>query len=243
MIYYLTRFDDPALVLIVAGALATALLVGIGFHEFSHAYVADSLGDTTPRRFGRVTLNPLAHLDPLGTLLMVFIGFGWGKPVPVNPYATRNPRQALWMTALAGPFSNFVAAALSGLAIRLELVPWISPFNFFTIDFLSEAGFTAKEYAGLYLSSITLFSVLLGVFNLIPVAPLDGFKVVAGLLPRHLAREFAQLEPYGPIILMLLLLSGFLTGGQFNLLFEVMDPFVRLFLELFAGIGRDPFVR
>ncbi|TMB99546.1 MAG: site-2 protease family protein [Chloroflexi bacterium] len=243
MLYYLSRLsDDFVAALVFMGAIATALLIGICFHEFSHAFVADSLGDRTPRSFGRVTLNPLAHLDPMGTILMVIVGFGWGKPVPVNPNATRNPKQTLWMTALAGPFSNFVVAAVAGLAIRLDVVPWVSPFDLLNFDLLSATGWSNTEYLGLYLSSITLFSVILGVFNLIPIAPLDGFKVVAGLLPYEMSRSFLQLEPYGPIILLILLLSTFLTGGQFAILFEVMDPFIRFFLQLFAGVGNDPFV-
>src|SRR6266571_5867936 len=109
LIFYLSQISDDAFAaLVFVGAIATALLVGISFHEFSHAFVADSLGDTLPRRMGRVTLNPLAHLDPFGTVLMVLIGFGWGKPVPINPNSTANPRGALWMTSLAGPGSNFL---------------------------------------------------------------------------------------------------------------------------------------
>jgi Zn-dependent protease len=244
LLFYLDRLgDDFVAGLVFVGAIATALLIGIAFHEFSHAYVADRLGDHLARRMGRVTLNPLAHLDPMGTLLMLLVGFGWGKPVPVNPYATANPKAALWMTAAAGPLSNFLVAAVAGLAIRLDLVPWISPFNEVAFAFLSRAGWTAEEYIGLYLSSVTLFSVILGVFNLFPIAPLDGFKVAVGLLPDDLSRSFAQLERWGPLILIGgLFILPLATAGQISPIFEIMQPLIRLFIGLFAGVDQEVFV-
>jgi Zn-dependent protease len=238
MIFYLGLIsDDPVAALIFIAAIGTALIAGISFHEASHAYVADILGDKLPRSRGRVTLNPLAHLDQTGTILMVLVGFGWGKPVPVNPNATANPKAALGLTAAAGPLSNFVVAAVAGLPIKLDIYPWINPFNTTNFSRLANLGFSGDQYVGLFLSSIVLFSVILGVFNLIPIAPLDGFKVAIGILPRDLAREFARLEQYGPIILIALIALPFLTGGRFGILFEVMQPFIRLLLELFAGVG------
>jgi Zn-dependent protease len=243
LLFFLDRFrEDFFAGLIFLGAIATALLVGITFHEFSHAFVADRLGDKLPRRMGRVTLNPMAHLDRLGTILMIFIGFGWGKPVPINPNNTANPRAALWMTALAGPGSNFLVAAVAGLPIRLGLVPWISPFNGIAFSFLSIRGFTADEYLGLYISSVTLFSIILGVFNLFPIAPLDGFKVVLGLLPPEPARSFAQLERWGPLILLSsLFLLPVLTGGQYGI-FSIMQPIIRTLVDVFAGVNQEIFV-
>src|SRR4030065_2856544 len=105
---------DPFAAVVLFGALASALVAGISFHEFSHAYVADSLGDTLPRRMGRVTLNPLAHLDPAGTILLFVVAFGWGKPVPVNPGATRNPKASLALTAGAGPPPHSARAPPAG---------------------------------------------------------------------------------------------------------------------------------
>jgi Zn-dependent protease len=234
-------FDDFFAALIFLGAIATALLVGICFHEFSHAFVADRLGDRLPRRMGRLTLNPLRHLDRTGTLLMVLVGFGWGKPVPVNPNNTKNPKATLAITAAAGPLSNFVVAALAGLAIRLETVPYISPFNEDAFLFLSRGGWTLEEYAGLYLSTITLFSILLGVFNLLPIAPLDGFKVAVGLLPRDLSQSFAQLERYGMLILLGgLFLLPLLTAGQVSL-FLIMEPVMNALISLFAGVDQEVF--
>ena len=219
-------------------AIFSALIVGIAFHEFSHAFVADRLGDGLPRRMGRVTLNPLAHLDRTGTIVLLLVGFGWGKPVPVNPNATANPKASLAITAGAGPLSNFVVAAVVGLPLKLGWVDWLQPFR----SSISTTGWGTEEYIGLYLSSIVLISIILGIFNLIPIAPLDGFKVAVGLLPRDLSRGFAQLEQYGPIILIALIALPFLTGGRFGILFEVMSPVIAQLARLFAGIEGDPFV-
>jgi Zn-dependent protease len=231
---------DPFAAVIFFSAIVTALVLGISFHEFSHAYIADTLGDGLPRKMGRVTLNPLAHLEPLGTIMMLVVGFGWGRPVPVNPNATRNPKAALGLTAAAGPVSNFVVAAVAGLPIKLDLVPWSSPFNQSNALLLSLNGWELKEYLSVYLSAIVLFSLILGVFNLIPIAPLDGFKVAVGFLPRDLSNEFARLEQYGPIILIILFLLPFFTGTF--LLFEIMEPIIKVLARLFAGVNGDVFV-
>lgn len=243
MIFYLGLVsDDPFAALIFVAAVAVALVAGISFHEFSHAYVADLLGDRLPRARGRVTLNPIAHLDPTGTLLMVLVGFGWGKPVPINPNATANPKASLGLTAAAGPLSNFAVAAVFGLPLKLSMYPWISPFNRTAFDVLARRGFGGDEYIGLFLSSIVLFSVILGVFNLIPIAPLDGFKVALGILPRDLAREFARLEQYGPLMLIALIALPFFTGGRFGILFEAMAPIIKFLLRAFVGAHGDVFV-
>jgi Zn-dependent protease len=226
--------------IIFFGAIVTALVLGISFHEFSHAYIADRLGDRLPRRMGRVTLNPLAHLEPLGTIMMLLVGFGWGRPVPVNPNATSNPKASLGLTAAAGPVSNFAVAAVAGLPLKLDLVDWVSPFDKFRAQIFALNGWTLNEYLSVYLSAIVLFSLILGVFNLIPIAPLDGFKVAVGFLPRDISMEFAKLEKYGPIILITLFLLPFFTGTF--LLFEIMSPIIRVLAQLFAGTSGDPFV-
>jgi Zn-dependent protease len=226
---------------IFVGAMITALVLGISFHEFSHAFVADRLGDGLPRRMGRLTLNPLAHLEPVGTMLMLLVGFGWGRPVPVNPNATRNPKATLGFTAAAGPLSNFVVAAIAGLPIKLNLVSWTSPFIKDNARALAVHGWTSGEYLSVYLSAIVLFSLILGVFNLLPIAPLDGFKVALGFLPRDLSIEFAKLERYGLVILFSLFFVVPLLTGKF-LLFEIMSPIIRVLAWLFAGTSGDPFV-
>lgn len=240
-VYFDLLEEDPFAAFIFIGAIVSALIAGISFHEFSHALTADRLGDRLPRSRGRVTLNPLAHLDPAGTILLFIVGFGWGKPVPVNPNATANPKASLAITAGAGPLSNFVIAAVAGFPLRSDMVPWISPFNLNNFSFLSAGGWGAEEYIGLYLSSIVLFSIILGVFNLLPIAPLDGFKVAVGLLPRDLSRSFAQLEQYGPVILIALIALPFLTGGRVGILFEIMRPIIQLLGELFAGVDGNIF--
>jgi len=242
MIFVFLDFLDinPFAAFVFFGAIVTALVLGISFHEFSHAYVADTLGDGLPRRMGRVTLNPLAHLEPLGTMMMLLVGFGWGRPVPVNPNATRNPKATLGLTSAAGPLSNFLVAALAGLPLKLDLVEWVSPFDKARAEILAFNGWTINEYVSVYLSAIVLFSLILGVFNLIPIAPLDGFKVAVGFLPRDLSIEFSKLEPYGPIILITLFLLPFFTGTF--LLFEIMSPIIKLLAQLFAGTSGDPFV-
>src|SRR3970040_1067503 len=146
---------------VLFGALTTALIAGISFHEFSHAFVADSLGDSLPRRMGRVTLNPLAHLDPAGTILLFVVGFGWGKPVQVNPNVARNPKAAMAIIAGAGPLSNFAVASIAGLPLKLDLVPWLPPFNRSVIDRFLVLGFEPDEYLGLYLRVVSLVQTIL----------------------------------------------------------------------------------
>ncbi|MFQ5879588.1 MAG: site-2 protease family protein [Dehalococcoidia bacterium] len=218
------------------GAVVVALLVGISFHELSHALVADNLGDPTPRRMGRVSLNPMAHLDPAGTVILFLAGFGWGKPVPINPMLLRNgPRLGSALVAAAGPGANLVVAALAALPINLGLVPWRTPFldpRFFVWD--------GSAYIGLFLSSIVIFGIILAIFNLIPLAPLDGFRVAAGLLPRDLAEPFLRLEQYGIIILLLLLVGPLVFGGP-SILFAIMEPAVNGIAGALSGVEVDVF--
>jgi Zn-dependent protease len=225
---------DSALFLTLAGATLMALLVGIGFHEFCHAFMADQLGDRTPARQGRVTLNPLAHLDPAGTLMMLVVGFGWGKPVQFNPHGLRvSPKTATLLVSAAGPLSNFVAAGLLGLPIKLGWAPFVNPFDISALTLRLRVD-SADEYLGLFLTASVILNVILGVFNLLPIHPLDGFKVVAGLLPQDLSNEFLKLGQYGPAILMVLIALPFLTG--YSPLSEVMAPTVVPLIRLFTGI-------
>ncbi len=233
---------DAFAALVLFGAVVTALVVGISFHEFSHAYVADSMGDRLPRSRGRVTLNPLAHLDPAGTVLLFRVGFGWGKPVPVNPNVARNPKAAMAIVAGAGPVSNFLVAAVAGLPLQAGLIPWQSPFSGHVINSLIRGGWGAEEYLGLYLSAIVLISIILGVFNLLPIFPLDGHRVVPAFLTDQAARTYMQFQSrYGFFVLIVLIALPFLTGGQFGILFEVMSPIINVLARLFAGIDRDVF--
>lgn len=158
------------------------IIIAISFHEAAHAWVADRLGDLTPRLLGRVTLDPLAHLDALGTILILITWFGWGKPVPFNPLSMRNPAFGSTLVAAAGPTTNFLLAVLCGELIRFNIAP---------VDLWAK---------------ITLINLFLGVFNLIPIYPLDGEKVVSGLLPWHLRESWQGVQQYGIYLLILAVL-------------------------------------
>ena len=232
-VYYLDLLDiDFFLFLSFAGAVTFALLLGLAFHEFCHALSASALGDKTARRLGRLSLNPLVHLDPLGTVLLFFVGFGWGKPVPVNADALRNgPRTGMAVVAAAGPLSNLFVALVLAVPIRLGWTPWHSPF---VVG--ATTGWTAADYAGLFLSAGVLLNSILAVFNLLPLAPLDGFKVAVGLLPADLARPVAQLERYGIVILMGLFFLGPLVG--INVFGAVVRPAVEGIAGALTGVPR-----
>lgn len=204
-------------------AMVIALIVALDVHEFSHAWMADQLGDPTARYMGRLTLNPLAHMDPLGTLMILLASFGWGKPVPVNPYNLRHgARYGMALVSFAGPLANLATAALFAIPVRLGAV---AP-NLFNRG--------VYPTPGQLVATIIWLNVTLAIFNLIPIAPLDGFKVVVGLLPYRWAYTFAQYEAYGPAILIFLILAGSFT--RFDILGGVMYPFIHLVLKLLVGV-------
>jgi Zn-dependent protease len=186
----LGRGLDPAVLLF----RAIALLVAATVHEFAHAYVADRLGDSTPRSQGRLTLNPLAHLDPLGTLLILIAGFGWAKPVQINPANFGDWRRDSILVAAAGPLANITLLFVLGVPYKLGV---LEP------DFLGVSG------VGL-LGQIIWINAMLAVFNLIPIPPLDGSKILMGLLPPAQAVSYARLQPYGVLILLLLVMTPLL---------------------------------
>jgi Zn-dependent protease len=238
--YLSVLFDEPLAFLVLIGAFSTALFAGLTIHEFSHAAVADSLGDRTPRRFGRLSLNPKAHLDPIGSTMIFFVGFGWAKPVPVNPHNTANPKQTMALTSLAGPASNVVIAGLAGIPINLGLVPFHHPFVA-SFRVASEASIwtsSAGDLLGLFLGTVVLLNIILAVFNLLPIAPLDGFNAAVGLLPRDLSQQLAATAPWGlPILLLLLFLPR--IGGFESPLLIVMGPVIDVLLNAFVGNATD----
>lgn len=168
--------------------LAACLVIALSIHEFAHAWAADKLGDPTPRYQGRITLNPLAHLDPIGTLLLVLMGFGWGRPVMFNPGNLENPRRDTALIALAGPLSNVVMAIAASLVLRGfdgSLPQLVEPLLFLFMQ----------------------LNINLAVFNMIPVHPLDGGKILVGILPRQWAYEVEDiLSRYGTLFLLFLLI-------------------------------------
>lgn len=179
--------------------LLIAWVFGTSVHEFSHALAATWLGDSLPRRQGRLTLQPAAHLDVVGSLMFLIGGFGWGKPVQYNPYALRaSPRTGPAIVAAAGPLSNLIFASV--LAIPIRIIPLLINF-----DMLPPQPGMILYRLLLY---IMYFNLVLAFFNLIPVFPLDGFSILNGLLPAELAERFQITQQYGFMILMVLLIAG-----------------------------------
>ena len=215
--------DAPEVFIILIAAFSFSMLVGLTLHEFAHAIVADSLGDRTPRMLGRLSLNPKAHLDWLGSSLIFFVGFGWGKPVPVNPTnLSPNPKTGLGLVSLSGPASNIFIAFISTFPIRLGVVD-ISSVNLNYIN----SSFSIGQIIG-----ITIFlNLLLATFNLLPIAPLDGFKIAIGILPRKLAYDFSKLEKYGPLILLSLVFIQFIIP-KFSILPMIIYPIMKILLIL-----------
>ena len=218
-------FRDPlsfiGLLPIILGTTGAALVLAITIHEFSHALIANRLGDETAKRLGRLTLNPLVHLDVLGTLMLFIVGFGWGKPVPVNPYALRgNIRTGMAKVALAGPVSNLFLAALLSLPVKFGLLAWHSPMRYEPFSQLS-ASWLLSDLVGYFI----FYNIILAVFNMIPLAPLDGFKVAVGILPRDMSIPFSRLEQYGPgILLLIIFIDNFMgTGILWGLLGPTTD--------------------
>ena len=197
------------------------LIIAFSVHEFAHAWSATQLGDDTPRLHGRLTLNPLAHLDVLGSLMLLVAGFGWAKPVPVNAYALmrRSPAGLMWV-ALAGPISNLLLAILAAVPLRMGLFP-----------ITSGGGFLPSAYA--FLFEFMAINLLLMLFNLIPLAPLDGEKVATYFLPARWARAWDGIRPYSPLILMALIFVLPMAG--IDLIGWIMRPAMNNLISLLIG--------
>lgn len=196
MLFQLLDSPTPE-TLINAMAWIIALILGITVHEFSHALAATWLGDPLPQRQGRLTLSPLAHLDPVGTLMLLVAPMGWGKPVQYNPYALRaNLRYGPLLVSVAGPLSNFILAVAFAIPTRLAHIP------------LAQSESYAAYVLSVILTQIVYLNLMLGFFNLIPIFPLDGFAILRGLLPPELAEQFEQTRQWGPFILLLLVFAG-----------------------------------
>jgi len=213
----------------------SALIFSISVHESAHAWMANKLGDPTARLQGRISLDPRDHIDPVGTILFplmaLVFGFpvlGWAKPTPFNPWNLQNPKTGSALISLAGPASNFILAFLFALPIKLGLLEFINPFilrnigvEFFTLP--------PEDKTALLISGLVILNVTLGIFNLIPIHPLDGFKVVGGLLPKDLYYQWLNLERIGPILLLALVFFG----G--TILAAIINPLSNFLLRLLVG--------
>jgi len=197
----------------VLALLIPVLLFALVFHEFSHGWVANKLGDPTAKHQGRLTLNPLSHLDPFGSMMILFVGFGWAKPVPVDSRYLANPRTDMMKIAFAGPASNLLLAFIGGMLIRIT--GYMGPLTSMLIIF-------------------TQINISLAVFNMIPIPPLDGSQIFSGIMAQRNPQLVMKLQMYGPQILMGLILFGMFTGV--SLIWTVMSPFVSFFMFLFSGM-------
>jgi len=184
--------------------LAPPILLALTFHEFAHGLVAYRLGDPTAKAAGRLTLNPLKHLDPIGTLAFFIIKIGWAKPVPVNPRFFRNPKRDMLRVALAGPLTNLALAVVSALLARFVwLLAAMFPYSALLKAILLP--FNAMLVASVWIN------LVLCIFNFLPIPPLDGSKILLGLLPDNLARSYLKIEKYGFVLILILAFSGILS--------------------------------
>ncbi len=204
---------DPAVQVI----LIPIIIFALSFHEFAHGWMAFRFGDLTAKVNGRLTLNPMAHLDMFGALALYFMGFGWAKPVPVNPRNLMNPKHDLMWIALAGPLSNFLLAFISGVLLSV---------------FLRTGIISGNSTLTVVLIMSLQINLVLAIFNFLPIAPLDGSKILAGLLPSRYHNELAKFEYYGPRVLIGLILISMITG--FNIFSLVISPIMSIFLKLFT---------
>jgi Zn-dependent protease len=218
---------EPTIIIRQLLISALPILVAITFHEVSHGLAAYKLGDPTAKMLGRLTLNPIAHIDIFGTILLPIIliistngqfVFGYAKPVPINPMNFRNPRQGMALSAAAGPATNIIMAFVSMLILKLIILPLaaVSPE--------SVADTVLRPVAMIFTSSVVI-NVVLASFNMIPIPPLDGGRVLAGLLPTTHANSFDRIEPYGFIIVIVLIYTG-IAG-------KIIMPFIIFFLKIF----------
>ncbi len=200
---------------------AIAILYALTIHEFFHAWTANKLGDPTARMQGRLTLNPLAHLDPLGTICFIFAHFGWGKPVPVNPGYFKHPRRDDVLVSAAGPISNFVSAFIFGVIFQI--------LNKFVI----ETSPLIVDLGNLLITAIQI-NLLLAIFNFIPLYPLDGSHILKGFLPRQILPRYEDVCRYGPFVLLGLIFLG--NFAHIPILLYIIGKPTMYFLKMFSGL-------
>ncbi len=195
---------------------APAILFGLTIHEYAHGLIALKLGDPTAKYAGRLTLNPLKHLDPIGTLCLFLFRFGWAKPVPINPSYFHNPKRDILLSSLAGPGANFLVAIAFGIILRI--INLTIPSSSFVI---------------VILQMFVFFNLILAIFNLIPIPPLDGSKILYYLLPQSMAQSYMQIERYGMFILMGIIVLGSVTN--ISIFGSFIFPIVKLLSTVIVG--------
>ncbi|MGE5197209.1 MAG: site-2 protease family protein [Deltaproteobacteria bacterium] len=203
-------FSNPALFIVLAGLLLYSIIA----HEVSHGWVAYLFGDDTAMRYGRLTLNPVSHLDPIGTLMLFLVGFGWAKPVPVDYYRLKNSRLGLFSVALAGCATNILIAIIALILLQFEVIG-------------------TNPVLSAILPIVVKINIILGSFNLIPIPPLDGSKILMSFLPADAQRSLARLEPYGFFILAFLLFTG-LLNPVINLMQNLIYGLITMLFGLFG---------
>ena len=220
--------DDPLGFVFFLILAVVALVIGFTIHEFSHALSAHMEGDETARRMGRLTFNPIRHIDWFGFGLLLVVGFGWAKPVQVNPYNLRHGRLGMAWVALAGPLSNFILAFALGMLLRFDLLS--------VGRSLPVYGDVAGLF-GLIVFLLVFFNVMLGFFNLIPLPPLDGSKVLGGLLPQALYYPYLKFETYGWLVLLGIVAVSFALefATGISLIGSVLLPPVEFLYQLATG--------
>ena len=218
--------SDPAAFVVQFLLLGVAFLTALSVHEFGHAFVAYRLGDTTAQRMGRLTLDPRAHLDPTGTFMLLLAGFGWGKPVPVNPRNFRNGRLGMAMVALAGPGANVMLAILFALPFQTGLTAIPSAF-----PVLSEPDLAV--WVPWILTYVVFINVILAVFNLLPFSPLDGSQILMGVAPRRWLPYVLRLQVYGPMLLVAVVMADIFLG--LGIIGRVIFPVVNWATTLLLG--------
>lgn len=205
---------------------AFPILIAIVFHELSHGFVAYKLGDPTAKMMGRLTLNPIAHIDPIGTIVMPIMllvltngqfMFGYAKPVPINPMNFKNPKKDMAISAAAGPVSNILLAIFSALVLHFILTPFLR---------IAPTSISKTIIIPLLLifTSSAFFNIILACFNMIPIPPLDGGRVLTGLLPYKMAISFSKIEPFGFMIVLILIFT--------NMTSYIVTPFISFFVDL-----------